>query len=109
MLHKVLDDTVLWGQVPRNVSDGVTLPRISRYEIKPLNREQARQLLNVAHEHRMEALLTVALATGMRRGEILGLHWKDVDSENRSVQVRYTVDRIGKFGMMESEPKNIIK
>ena len=61
MLHKALDDTVLWGQVPRNVSDGVTLPRISRHEIKPLNREQARQLLDVAHEHHMEALLTAAL------------------------------------------------
>ncbi|GAC1656448.1 MAG: site-specific integrase [Ktedonobacteraceae bacterium] len=105
MLHKALDDAVLWGQVPRNVSDSVTLPRLARNEIKPLNREQARQLLDAAHEHRMEALLTVALATGMRRGEILGLHWKDIDFENRSVQVRHTVDRIGKFGIMESEPK----
>ncbi len=105
MLHKALDDAVLWGQVPRNISDNVTLPRLVRHEIKPLNREQAQQLLSAAHEHRMEALLTIALATGMRRGEILGLHWKDIDFENRSVQVRHTVDRIGTFGIKESEPK----
>jgi integrase len=63
------------------------------------------RLLRAALEHKLEALLTVAVAAGMRRGELLGLHWQDIDFKTRSLYVRRLVNRIGKFGVMESEPK----
>ena len=50
-------------------------PRPTQKEIRPLNKDQAMQLLKAAREHRFEALLTMAVATGMRRGELLGLRW----------------------------------
>ena len=105
VLHKALDDAVRWNLVARNVSDAVSLPRLIRSEIQPLSREQAQKLLEVARGHRFEALLTVALVTGMRRGELLALRWQDIDLERRSLQVRRTVSLIHGHGYIETEPK----
>ena len=108
VLHKALDDAVRWNLVARNVSDAVSLPRLIRSEIQPLSREQAQKLLEVARGHRFEALLTVALVTGMRRGELLALRWQDIDLEHRSLQVRRTVSLIHGHGYVETEPKTAI-
>jgi integrase len=50
--------------------------------------------------------LTLALVTGMRKGELLGLHWHDIDFNTGSLQVKRTVSRVGKFGLVVSEPKS---
>jgi integrase len=73
--------------------------------MQPLTPEQAQRLLEVASGHKLEALLTVALATGMRRGELFGLHWQDVDFTEECLYVRRSVRRLGKFGVVVSEPK----
>jgi integrase len=73
VLHKALETAVRWNLISRNPCDLVSSPRRKRFEIQPLNTEQVRQLLTAAHGHHLEALFILALATGMRRGEILGL------------------------------------
>jgi integrase len=105
VLHRALENAVKWNLVARNVCDLVTPPVPKRHEIQTLTPDQVQRLLQTAREHRLEALLTVAVATGMRRGELLGLHWQDIDFKTRSLYVRRTVGRIGKFGIVESEPK----
>jgi integrase len=105
VLHRALENAVKWNLVARNVCDLVTPPVPQRHEIQTLTSDQVQQLLQAAQEHKLEALLTVAVATGMRRGELLGLHWQDIDFKTRSIYVRRTVSRIGKFGILESEPK----
>lgn len=105
VLHSALENAVKWNLLARNVCDLVTPPVPKRHEIQPLTPEQAQHLLQAAHEHKLEALLTVAVTTGMRRGELLGLHWQDIDFKTRSLYVRRTVNRIGTFGIVESEPK----
>jgi len=106
VLHKALDNAVKWGLIGKNVCDLVTAPSQVRREIQPLTQEQAKCLLQVVHEHRLEALLTLALVTGMRKGELLGLHWQDIDFNTGSLQVKRTVSRVGKFGLVVSEPKS---
>lgn len=105
LLHKALDNAVKWGYVSRNVCDSVSPPRIIKPEMKTLTMEQANKLLDVVHGHRIEMLLTLALTTGMRRGELLALRWSDADLEKGTIQVRRTVDFIGKYGYVENEPK----
>ncbi len=73
VLHKALDDAVKTGLVARNVCDVVSPPRKKHKEIKPLTPEQACKLLQAAKRHPQEALFVLTLATGMRRGELLGL------------------------------------
>jgi integrase len=89
VLHRALRQAVRWGLVPRNVSEDVDRPRLRREEIRPLNRHQARHLLNTAGESgdRFEALYVLALHTGMRPGELLGLKWEDVNFDEGGLQL----------------------
>jgi integrase len=109
VLHKALQTAVRWNLIARNTCDLVSPPRRKHFEIQPLSIEQIHQLLAAACGHRQEALIILALATGMRRGELLALKWQDLDLEKRILQVRRILTRIpsklpGK-GFEETEPK----
>jgi integrase len=72
--------------------------------MQTLSEEQAQQVLVAAQGERLEALYVLALATGMRQGEMLALRWHDVDLEGASLQVRATV-HYTKGGYLFTEPK----
>jgi integrase len=101
-LYKSLKQAVKWSLVPRNVCDAVTPPRVPRSEIKPLDARQAKKLLDMARDTQpgFYALYVLAVTTGMRSGEILGLQWRDVDLDVGTLQVRRTV-----FNGTVSSPK----
>ena len=105
VLHKALNHAVRVNLVARNVCDQVELPREERHEGLALTPEQAQQLLQKVREHRLDALLTLAVTTGMRIGEILSLRWQDVDLKAGLLQVRRTVGYYGKRGFVVGEPK----
>ncbi len=109
VLHKALDMAVRWNLVAKNVCDVVSPPRVEDFEIQPLTVEQIRKLLEVAKGHPMEALIKVAIATGLRRGELMALKWQDIDLTTGILQVQRNLVRIpsklpGK-GYIESETK----
>ncbi len=87
VLHKALDNAVRWNLVSRNVCEVVSPPRLVKPEIQSLTMEQAHKLLVSLRGNRLEVLLTLALTTGLRRGEILALRWADVDLEKQTVKV----------------------
>ena len=66
-------------------------PRVPRKEFRVLDADEARRLLEAAKGDRLEALLVLALTTGMRQGELLGLQWEDVDLKNGTIYVRRTL------------------
>jgi integrase len=103
-LHRALKQAVRWGLVPRNVAAAVDAPRVVTPEMRPLSPIQARQLLQVAKANRLEALYVLAVTTGMRQGELLGLGWEDVDLEAGVVRVRRTLT-LAKGGPRLTEPK----
>ena len=105
ILSTALRDAVKWKRLSVNVCEYVTLPRISKYEVKPLDQAQAKRLLEVAKGGPLECLLTLALVTGMRLGEMLALRWSDINFEEKSLQVRHTVNFIEGYGFVETEPK----
>jgi integrase len=105
MLHKALQNAVKWRLLAANPCNNVNQPHPVKHEIHPLTKEQAIQLLQAAKGDRFEALLTLAVATGMRRGELLALRWADIDVEEGSLWVRRTINRVGKHGLVESDPK----
>src|SRR5215203_5601453 len=79
-LHKALSQAVSDGLIPRNAAD-VKAPRPAPKEMRPLSESEARAFLEVAGEtgDRFEALYVLAITTGLRRGELLGLRWDDTD------------------------------
>jgi integrase len=92
-LHKALKQAVRWTLVPRNVAEVVNPPKPIKKEIEPLTAEQAKKLLKTAKESqpKLYALYVLAVSTGMRSGELLGLQWRDVDLGARRLRVRRTV------------------
>ncbi len=104
VLHKALDQSVRDGLIPRNVTEAVKVPQAGRREILPLSAEETKKLLDAAHGDRDEALYVLAVTTGMRQGELLGLRWEDVDLERGVLRVRHTLTRVrGKVFL--GEPK----
>jgi integrase len=105
-LHKALKQAVMDGLIPRNATEVVKPPQQTREEMRPLTPEQAKLLLRAAHEaeDRLEALYVLAIHTGLRQGELLGLKWDDVDLEGGSLQVRRTLT-ITKDGPVFTTPK----
>ena len=94
-IHGALEQAVRWNLVPRNVADLVDPPRNAHFEMTTLSPEQARLFLETVAGNRLETLYVLALTTGMRQGELLGLRWRDVDFEEGTLQVRGSLQRIG--------------
>jgi integrase len=101
VLHRALRQAVRWAMAVRNVTEAVDPPRRAHYDHQPLTPDQARLFLSAAQGDRLEALYVLALTTGMRQGELLGLSWHDVDLDIGSLQVRSTLQQGGVLG----EPK----
>jgi integrase len=105
MLHKAFDYAVSVGLLARNVCDIVSLPRIEKYEARSLTLEQVQQLLSAAKGHRVEALWILVLVTGMRRGEMLGLKWSDINLSTGVISVQRSLVDV-KGGIIETKPKS---
>jgi integrase len=87
MLHSAFKLAVRWGAMPHNTTELVIAPTSQRHEFNTLTAEQARSFLKAAQGDRLEALYVLAITTGMRQGELLGLRWQDVDLERRRLQL----------------------
>jgi integrase len=95
VLRKALKQAVLDGLIPRNVCEVVKPPKVERKEINPLDREQTKALFEATSGDRLEALYVLAVHTGMREGELLGLKWEDVDFECGVLRLRRALVREG--------------
>lgn len=99
VLRRALKQAMRWRMIPRSPCDAADPPKASRDEMRPLDHDQARRLLNTARSDgdRLEALWVLAIHTGMRPGELLGLKWEDVDLETRALRVKRTLSHEGVF------------
>src|SRR5215213_439485 len=106
VIHKALSQAVRWDLIARNPAEAVKAPSPATEEMRPLSADEARRLLDAAKGDRLEALYVLAVHTGMRLGELLGLKWSDVDLEGGIVSVRRTLTRTdnGK-GVALGDPK----
>jgi len=94
VLHLALKKAQRAGLVANNVCDLVESPKIHRPEMRVFDRDQARAFLEAAQGERFEALYELALSTGMRQGELLALHWDEIDLEAGRLSVKYTLSNV---------------
>lgn len=104
VFSQALDQAMRWGWVTRNAASLSRAPKTTRREGRTLTEQQARQFLKALEGHRLEVPLTLMLATGLRRGEALGLMWKDFEPEKSLLRVRRQLQREGE-GLVTREPK----
>lgn len=95
VLRSALDTAEREGLVPRNVAKLVKPPSVRAAEVRPYSAEEAAALLEAAAGTRMHPLIALAVFTGLRVGECLGLRWADIDLEDGAVSVKRTRRRTG--------------
>lgn len=104
ILRRALQTAMKWGMTTRNVCDAVDRPKAPRQEMKFLSPEQVQTLLDAASGDPMEALYVLAVTSGLRQGELLGLEWHDIDFKGATLSVRRSLDQYnGQFWV--NEPK----
>ena len=88
--------------VTKNPTQGCALPKVEHKEMKTLPIEQLTSFLREAKESGVFEMYYVELATGLRRGELLGLKWEDIDLEKGNLRVKRQIARIN--GEVEEAP-----
>jgi integrase len=104
VLAQALAQAVRWGQLERSPAAGATPPRARRPEPVVVDPALAARILATVEATPMELPAALALATGMRRGEILALRWADLDPGYTAAQVRRSLQASGE-GLHFVEPK----
>jgi integrase len=105
LLTAALKHAVERKRIPFNPAAGVKKARPDHREMTVLSGEQVQQLLAASLPIRLRALLSVAVGTGMRLGEILGLKWEDIDLKAGTIGIRRSLAEV-KEGFLLKEPKS---
>ncbi len=106
VLKSALKQAVKWGMLPRNVCDAVEKPKRRKQPMQYWTPEEAKKFLAEAAADRWFSLYVVAVTTGMRLGEILGLQWDDVDLEAGTIAVQHNLILAEGNGWELAEPKS---
>ena len=97
-IHQIISSAMKLAQeqklISTNPADGCALPRLEHREMQTLPVEQLQSFLREARDSGVFELYYLELATGLRRGELLGLKWEDIDLERGDLRVRRQIARI---------------
>lgn len=106
VLHKALELALKAGQVSRNVSDAVNVPRIKQAEMLTWNEDELNQFLEAAKSTPYYELFYLVSYTGMRRSEILALRWQDIDLIFGQVSVSRSIHHLKDGSYVFTQPKS---
>jgi integrase len=110
VLRNALNVAVRRGDLVRNVASLTEPPRVEEEEKTYLTPEQAKHFLQVAQSDQLAPLYVVALYLGLRKGEVLGLKWEQVDLEHRTLSVVGALQEIrGKLQIVKPKTKKSIR
>lgn len=105
VLGKALSYAVKMKILPYNIARDVSAPRAKKKEMRALTAEEVRHFLEVAKGHRDYPIIFMAVHTGMRRGELLGLKWQDIDFKNKIARVRRSLQKSKDDGLLLGSTK----
>lgn len=107
-ISTILSRAVKWGYLQSNPADNTEKPTLDRREAAYLEEADARRLLELLQEEpiRWRVVITFDLFSGLRRGELLGLRWQDVDLDAHTITVRQTSNYLPELGVYVDTPKN---
>jgi integrase len=105
VLHKALAVAERWNAAPRNVAAAAKPPRVQDTEIEILSEDQVREVLQKLRGRAMYLIAALSLATGMRRGELLALRWKDIELDAHKLRVEQSLEQTKAGGLRFKSPK----
>jgi integrase len=90
--------------IPRNVASVIKPPKIEETEVEILRANQLVAVLEALTGYALEPIAVLALSTGARRGELLALHWRDLDLDAATMRIEYSLEQT-KAGLRLKAPK----
>jgi integrase len=108
VLSSIFNDAVQWQVITSNPAGRVKPPKVRKKQAAWYNEEQTLALLYSLVEEPLKyrTLITLALASGLRRGELMGLEWQDIDFSQNTLVVRQASQYLPQIGSFTKEPKN---
>jgi len=105
ILRVALKDAIHQGLIRTNPTEGAILPRWTRKEMRALDQNEVQRFLTCARPSRFYYFYYLAIITGMRLGELMGLKWMDIDFQNMTISVCRQAQDIRGRGIIFSTPK----
>jgi len=102
LIRKALQNAVMKDVILYNPADRTQRPKQSKYNPKIYDAEQLKRLLMSVRETPIEVPITICCHYALRRGEVLGLQWKNIDFDKRIITIQNSVVRAGKAIFQES-------
>lgn len=106
IIHRALQSAVIRGLVRQNVARGAEMPPVRRIEMQVWDAEEVGRFLESARASQYYALFHTALFTGMRRSELLGLRWQDIDLLLCQISVGRGLHHLKDGSYIFTEPKS---
>jgi integrase len=95
LLHRAFADAVRWRKLPVNPCDSADQPKLTRVEMQAWSSADLQAFVTAASDDRLGAAWRLLAMTGMRRGELCGLRWSDVDLDARRLRIVQTIGMAG--------------
>lgn len=107
LLHSMLQQAVYWQMIPYNPASRVRPPKAKKPSISFYDDVQTIALIKAleGEELKFRIIILLTIFTGLRRGEVLGLEWQDVDLNNSSITVRQASQYVSSIGIYTKDPK----
>ena len=105
LLKQTLSHAMKWGLLIRNPADATDPPRPENNELEMWDVSTLQTFLTSADKSRYANIYHLAVLTGLRRSELLGLRWDAIDVDNRRLMVIRKLQRITGMGLLEGQPK----
>ncbi|MED4919273.1 tyrosine-type recombinase/integrase [Geobacillus thermodenitrificans] len=105
LLNQAFDQAVRWSLIKVNPVKNAKPPKVKSEEKITWTVDEVNRFLNLIKNSSMEIPYLLAIFTGMRRGEVLGLKWDDVDFENKKIRIKRSLCFVSGKGLIFKEPK----
>jgi integrase len=108
VISSILNDAVEWQLIPFNPASRVKPPKVQKKQAACYDMDQVKAMLKAleTEEPKYRVIVIMALLTGLRRGELMGLTWQDVDFDGGTLMVRQASQYLPGKGTFVKEPKN---
>lgn len=109
ILSSIFNNALRWDLIPYNPCTKVVQPKYRRTKMSCYDEETSKRLINsLLHKAptKYKCFVILAILTGFRRGEIVGLHWDDIDFKNNTITVNRSAYYLSGYGTREKGPKS---
>lgn len=109
LISSILTKAVHWQVIKENVANRVEPPKVPKHESPYLDEVQSKELIRLLENEPMQykTAITLLIYTGLRRGELLGLEWKDIDYNNKTMNIVRSSAYVNRKGMITKDTKNL--